>query len=179
MQGQLFFVWRHEEEHMKADVGRTMKRVRQTFSTVSHVMRRGWVLVRHPAHRSCLDCGFLEYSGEHLTDEQRSMLYFWVKTGAIATLPHLDKIWCYKGSWISAAMNYTGPCPEAVKDELSVDRRTCPGWFRYRIGYSPQEHVCFEKERWTLQANRATIALGAGVGAVTGAVISWILNHPW
>lgn len=104
------------------------------------------------------------------------MLSIWI-AGLGSVLPPVDQIWCHKNAWVGAALSYVGPCAEAANEELSQKRRICGGYFKYRMGYSPQEHADLQKQLWGSIANRWTVIIGAGVGGLTGASAAFLLKN--
>jgi hypothetical protein len=90
-------------------------------------------------------------------------------------LPNWQKIWCAKRLWIFYETTYVEPAFEGLEAELSKLRDDCPGWYKYKPGYPPQKHFTFQEQAWSAKANRTTVAIGAAVGGVVGAFISWLI----
>lgn len=124
---------------------------------------------------TCLECGFLALDNNELSSPDRTLLHTHLG-GRSMGLPDWQKIWCAKRLWVFYETTYVGPAFEGLQAELSQSRDYCPGWYKYKPGYSPQKHFAFQEQAWSTRANRATVAIGAAVGGITGGLVSWLLH---
>jgi hypothetical protein len=136
----------------------------------------GWlkVLLKPKGRRICLECGFLALDDSELSYTDRVLLETHLG-GHSMGLPNWQKIWCVKHLRVLYETGYVGPTFEGLEAELSQSRRRCPGWYKHKPGYSPQKHFTFQEQAWPMRANRMTVAIGASVGGLVGALVSWLL----
>jgi len=135
-------------------------------------------IVRLPTRRrSCFGCGFLSPGNDNneLDTSDRVLLEVHI-SGHSMGLPTWENIQCSKHLWVAYDTGYVGPTFEGLETELSSSRSRCPGWYRYRHGYSPQKHFVFQEQAWSVKSNRMTVAIGAAAGGIVGGLVSWLLH---
>lgn len=55
--------------------------------------------------------------------------------------PPLDNLQCSRSLWVGYDLMYAGVELDAMLEELEKDRRQCRGFFGWKRGWSPREHL--------------------------------------
>jgi hypothetical protein len=152
--------------------------VRETVRTVvSHVL--------HPIGHTCLKCGFLALGDGEMIPHSRGFLSvglspFLTKASA-ATLPQsalpvtIEQAQpnCFKSLWVRDPERFG----YGIVEEVTVRRRPCEGFFRYRPGYSPLEHRTLQEKKHERLEKIILIILSALAGAALTLLTGWLKKY--
>ena len=127
-----------------------------------HGARGAVARVFHPKGMTRLDCGFLALDDSAVKEAFRIQL----SLKGVAGCPPIKELHCTKSLWIDSDL-----LGEDIFNELLKRRPPCKGFFPYRPGYSPSEHLALQDSK---QARREKITIGI-LGALGGAAIALVL----
>lgn len=94
--------------------------------------RRSFLRVKHPSRVTCYQCGFLSFGDNEVTFQHREVLASGEPSLSV------EKLRCFRSCWTEYGVYEWGE--DVVRSELEIDRRDCPGFFRHRQGWTPNEH---------------------------------------
>lgn len=129
--------------------------------------RRALLQIRHPRRVTCYQCGFLAFGDDEVTLQHREVL---VSGEPIS----VEGLRCFRSCWTDYGVYGWGE--DIVRSELELDRRNCPGFFRHREGWTPNEHRDLLSKRWDTKRQFLFTVLGSAVGSLLAfliALIAW------
>ena len=136
-------------------------------------LRTVWAYVRRPRRVTCLDCGFLAHLGQEVTSATRVML----GARGVAGMPsEPEQLRCFRSSWVDYDLTYVGPSIDGMFDELERARRSCPGFYRHKHGWSPSEHLGFVKSTAERRSKILVAVVSAVVGGAITVLVTWLMK---
>ena len=147
---------------------------------VAMARRRRLNILRRPSlarlRPECLNCGFLGFANSEVHEAARVEFGAWIG-GTMSPNYAIDDLECTKRLWVKYELTYFGLSAEGIKDELSQERRNCPGFMSHRPGYSPEDHKGIQRDNWRTWRNlRANLIVGV-IGGSAGAALTWLLTR--
>lgn len=103
--------------------------------------------------RTCAGCGFLAYGDEEARHADRVLLGSGPGSGTSPSAP-VERWNCAKGLWLWE-LGYVQADWGVVFDEVARDRRGCPGFLKWKPGWSPSQHA--ESEESSIDFRRQLI----------------------
>ena len=128
---------------------------------------------RHPVGVTCLDCGFLAMGDEEVSLSNRILLHCRGSAGC----PPLEEIRCFRSLWVDYDLAYVGTNADGIFDEILMQRRHCPGFFRYKPSWSPKEHQDLLLKSEERKEKIWGYILATAVGALGTLLVQYIAKH--
>lgn len=127
---------------------------------------RAFLWIRHPSRVTCYQCGFLSFGEDEVTLQHREVL---ASGGPSLSVENLR---CFRSCWTEYGVY--GWSEDIVRSELENDRRGCPGYFRHREGWKPNEHRDLLSKRWETKRQFFFTVLGAALGSALALLVAWL-----
>lgn len=136
---------------------------------LKRLARKSFLWIRHPRRVTCYQCGFLSFGNDEVTFQHRRFLASGEEGLSVENLR------CFLSCWTEYGVYGRGE--DIVRSELESDRRDCPGFFRHREGWAPNEHRELLSKRWETKRQFFLTVLGAAVGSAFALLVRWLLGN--
>ena len=130
--------------------------------------------------RTCADCGFLAYGDEEARYADRVLLGSGCSSGTSPSGP-AERWNCAKKLWLRELI-YVQSDWGVIFDEVTDDRRGCPGFRWWKHGRSPAQHKESEDKAvdfWRQLALKVAPKAMAVLYGLIGGLIAFIIDCYW